>query len=449
MVKIEQWPTDRPKPYPKNPRKIPAAAVTKVAASIREFGFQQPIVVDRKGVVIVGHARLAAAKELELERVPILVARGLSPRQVQAYRLADNRLNQDSAWDEELLGLELADLVGLDFDLDLTGFDPAELTALVSPTDGRIDEDDAPAPPDKPISRLGDVWRCGPHRLLCGDATKAEDVAKALDGAKPNLMVTDPPYGVEYDPDWRNYAERSPGVVLGAQATGKVKGDGKRPVGVAPARAIGEVQHDDRIDWGEAFALFPGNVVYIWCASWYVAEVAAVLDARRWIRRALIIWAKQHFAISRGHYHWQHENCWYAVRKGRSANWHGGRKQTTLWAIANRSAFGGETDDASTIHGTQKPVECMRRPIQNHTRKGDAVYDPFIGSGTTMIAAETIGRVCYGIDIDPIYVDVAVKRWQNFTGKRAILEGDGRAFVTIEHNGRAKRKSHGKKAKGA
>lgn len=433
-MKIEQWPIGRPKPYPRNPRKIPAAAVQKVAASIREFGFQQPIVVDRKGVVIVGHARLAAAQELGLAKVPVHVARDLTPAQVGAYRLADNRLNQDSAWDEELLRLEIAGLMGLDFDLDLTGFDPSELTALVPPTNGRTDEDDAPAASDKPISRRGDLWRCGPHRLLCGDATKAEDVAKALDGAKPNLMVTDPPYGVEYDPAWRTDAASR--LTKAANTFG------------APAKAEGKVRNDDRrlandhiVDWTEAWRLFAGNVAYIWHSdtSTRCQQVYALLNDLGWDIRTQIIWAKTRLIIGRGHYHWQHEPCWYAVRKGKSGHWCGDRKQTTLWSIEHLKS--------ETGHGTQKPVECMRRPIQNHTKKGEAVYDPFIGSGTTMIAAETIGRVCYGIDIDPIYVDVAVKRWQDFTGKRAILDGDGRAFVTIEHNGRAKRKSHGKKAK--
>lgn len=162
-----------------------------------------------------------------------------------------------------------------------------------------------------------------------------------------------------------------------------------------------------------------------------IDKVAASIDGCAFERRSFIIWVKQHFAISRGHYHWQHEPCWYAVRKGKSAHWCGDRKQTTVWQIANRSAFGGKHDDTDSHHSTQKPVECMRRPIQNHTRKGDAVYDPFVGSGTTIIAAETIGRICYAIDIDPIYVDVAVKRWQDFTGEVAILEDNGQTFAQI------------------
>jgi DNA modification methylase len=220
-------------------------------------------------------------------------------------------------------------------------------------------------------------------------------------------MVTDPPYEVEYDPAWRQ-------------------------LGWTGARATGKVKNDDRVDWKEAFALFPGDIAYVWHAGVYAGDVAQSLQSCGFELRSQIIWAKQHFVISRGAYHWQHEPCWYAVRKGRTGNWSGDRKQTTLWQIANQSAFGGKKEDASTNHGTQKPVECMRRPIVNHTNPGQCIYDPFLGSGTSIVAAESTGRICFGIDIDPIYVDVAVTRWQNFTGKKAILEGDGKTFEEIK-----------------
>ena len=245
-------------------------------------------------------------------------------------------------------------------------------------------------------------------------------------------MVTDPPYGVEYRPEWRNEAKRGRGgTVLGAKATGEVSNDHPAPVGVAPARATGQVQNDDIVDWGAAIRLFPGDVAYMWCASWFVGEVERVLQDEGFDIRALIIWAKQHFAISRGHYHWQHENLWYAVRKGGKAHWNGSRKETTLWQVANRSAFGGEHDDADTNHGTQKPVEVMRRPIINNSKQGQAVYDPFIGSGTTIIAAESCGRICYAMDIDPTYVDLAVQRWQMYTEDRAVLEGTGQEYAEV------------------
>jgi DNA modification methylase len=228
-----------------------------------------------------------------------------------------------------------------------------------------------------------------------------------LGGATPLLMVADPPYGVSFDPAWFGKA------------------------GLAPKVSLGRVKADDRVDWREAYALVPGDVAYCWHADRHASATQASLEAAEFEIRSQVIWAKQHFAITRGHYHWQHEPCWYAVRKGKTAHWHGGRKQTTVWNVANRSAFGGEQDDASTHHSTQKPVEVMRRPIENHTLKGEAVYDPFLGSGTTMIAAEQTERVCLGIDIDPNYVDVAVRRWQDFAGAEATLEGDGRTFAEV------------------
>ena len=182
----------------------------------------------------------------------------------------------------------------------------------------------------------------------------------------------------------------------------------------------------------KAYALFPGDVAYVWHASLHSAEVLQSLARCGFEHRAQIIWCKQHFQISRGHYHWQHEPCFYLVRKDRTAHWQGDRTQSTVWMIANRGAFGGQTEDANTKHGTQKPVECMRRPIVNHTNPGQCVYDPFLGSGTTLIAAESIGRISLCMEIGPSYVDVAVERWQNFTRKEAILEGDGRTFDEIK-----------------
>jgi hypothetical protein len=392
-MKIEQWPVDRPKPYPKNPRKIPAAAVKKVAASIREFGFQQPIVVDRKGVVIVGHGRLLAAQELKLEKVPVLVARDLSPARVRAYRIADNRLNQDSAWDEELLSLEIADLMGQEFDLELTGFEPSELTALVPPAGGHTDEDDAPAAPDRPISRLGDVWRCGPHRLLCGDATKAEDVARLLAGAKPNLMVTDPPYGIGFryrDHDDRDNAQNRQLVerTFALAPTAKVWTPGLNNL----ARDIGLFQKIKILCWWKKFSQ-AGN---------------GLGGANTW---------EPVFVVG--------------VKNGRLPNDH-------LEFPTDR------VHDLLSGHPCPKPVALFRHLIEKLAGDGASVYDPFIGSGTTMIAAETIGRVCYGIDIDPVYVDVAVKRWQDFTGGKARLEGGG-LFASVSRS----RARHGKEAKAA
>jgi len=211
----------------------------------------------------------------------------------------------------------------------------------------------------------------------------------------------DPPYGVEYDPAWRNQT------------------------GAAKTKRTGKVLNDDRADWREAWSLFPGDVAYVWHGALHAATVAESLEAAGFNVRSQIIWAKDRLVLSRGDYHWQHEPCWYAVKKTGKGHWAGDRKQTTLWQIANKD------QDADTVHGTQKPVECMRRPILNNSSQGQAVYEPFMGSGTTLIAAETTGRVCHGIELNPAYVDVAVERWQQFTGQAATLDGTDQTFAEL------------------
>jgi DNA modification methylase len=265
--------------------------------------------------------------------------------------------------------------------------------------EGLTDPDETPDVPINPVSRTGDLWILGQHRLLCGDSTSAADVAKVLGSVKPHLMVTDPPYGVAYDPAWRAEA-------------GVNKNTHK----------LGKVANDTRADWREAWALFPGSVAYVWHAGRYASTVQEFLTAVGFDVRSQIIWAKDRFALSRGHYHWQHEPCWYAV-KG-TAGWTGDRKQSTLWQIPAREGQGFE-------HGTQKPVECMKRPIENNSSPGQAVYEPFSGSGTTIIAAEITGRTCHAVELMPQYVDVEVQRWQAFTGETARLEADGRTFAAI------------------
>lgn len=392
-------------PYARNPRRNEKAVAT-VAASIAEFGWRQPIVVDEQMVVLAGHTRLEAARQLGLETAPVHVAKRLTEAQARAFRIMDNRSAQNAEWDEELLGLELGDLLEAEFDLGLTGFTDEELSALMEglAEDGigpQAGEDEAPETPENPVSRPGDLWLLGNHRLLCGDSTVATDVERLLGAVKPLLLVSDPPYGVEYDPSWRNQA------------------------GTAKTNRTGKVLNDDRADWREAWALFPGDVAYVWHGALHAKEVAESLEPCGFVIRSQIIWAKERLVLSRGDYHWQHEPCLYAVKKTGKGHWAGDRKQTTLWQIANRD------QDADTVHGTQKPVECMRRPILNNSSPGQAVYEPFMGSGTTLIAAETTGRVCFGIELNPAYVDVAVQRWQQFTGQLAVLEGDGRNFDEI------------------
>jgi DNA modification methylase len=316
-----------------------------------------------------------------------------------------------AGWDEDLLRVELADLQAEGFNLGLTGFDELEIAGfLAEPSAGLTDPDEVPAPPKTPVSRLSDVWLLGRHRLICGDSTVAGDVERILAGVRPHLMVTDPPYGVEYNPAWRNVA------LEGSKTT-----------------RVGKVLNDHRADWREAWALFPGDVAYVWHAAFHAHTVAESLVASGFDIRAQIIWGKERLVMGRGHYHWQHEPLWYAVRQGATGHWAGDRKQTTLWSIPTRASDAGKGaggQDAATTHGTQKPVECMRRPIENNSSPGQAVYEPFSGSGTTLIAAEMSGRACHAIELSPAYVDVAVLRWQAFTGLEATLEATGETFAT-------------------
>jgi DNA modification methylase len=675
-------------PYARNPRTHSDGQVAEIAASMREFGWTNPILVDGENGIIAGHGRLLAARQLGMAEVPVIELAGLSEAQKRAYVIADNKLALNAGWDVKLLGLELGELEALGFDLSLTGFGDMELAGLLAPgTQGLTDPDAVPDVPEEPVSRSGDLWLLGKHRLLCGDSTSPADVERLLAGVAPHLMVTDPPYGVDYRPDWRSKA-------------GVNRNKSK----------LGTVRNDDRADWREAWALFPGEVAYVWHAGRFASIVQESLEACGFDIRAQIVWAKDRFALSRGHYHWQHEpcqpagtmiqkvmergagsqpakieevpietlragdfvvscnpsqgvvhrrgrqitrfgvrqfsglmhsisaagrvtrstpehrfsvrlsayaahkqvvylmrrgdwwrvgrvglfnsrgfglstrladnkaeeawiisvhdtsceaqcaeqvlscrygiptthwevdrwakaperarspemiaaiyakldlsalaaratlllrdhrlerdqplitagerlmfsrkktrlvracnmfaeimqipmpiaadefewgtvtgndatpftgpvysmdvdedlhyvadglvthNCWYAV-KG-TAHWNGDRSQSTLWTIPAR-------DDRGHGHGTQKPVECMRRPLLNNSSPGQAVYEPFSGSGTTIIAAETTGRICHAMEIDPAYVDVAVTRWAAFTGKAALLEEDGRVFADV------------------
>jgi DNA modification methylase len=397
---IEYRPVSQLIPYASNARTHSDAQVAEIAASIREFGWTNPVLVDGANGIIAGHGRLLAARKLGMVEVPVIELAGLSDAQKRAYVIADNKLALNAGWDDELLALEFGDLASLGFDLSLTGFGEEEIAALTSRgTAGLTDPDDVPETPAQPVTLPGDVWIMGQHRLICGDSTKAEDVERVLNGVKPHLLVSDPPYGVGYDPAWRQ----------------KFADGGEL--------AKGKVMNDDRADWQEAWALFPGDVAYVWCASLHSHEVADSLLTSGYELRSQIIWDKTRLVIGRGDYHWQHEPCWYAVKRGGKGHWKGDRKQTTVWAVPHRKS--------ETGHGTQKPVECMKRPIENNSSPGQAVYEPFSGSGTTIIAAEMTGRACHAIELDPVYVDVAVLRWQAFTGEEATLEGSGRSFEDV------------------
>jgi DNA modification methylase len=393
-------------PHPAN--RGTARGRTQLAHSLTAYGAGRSILVDRHGTVIAGNKTLAVA---QAQAVPVRVVQTQGEALIAVQRLdldlatdtaarqlaiADNRVAEVGlAWDEDVLralaaeGVELAPF-----------WTPEEWASLIgdAAVDARADAVVAPAASDLP---RGALFALGRHRVLCGDATDGADVARVLDGATPRLMATDPPYGVSYDPAWR-------AALLPQGGT-----------------AIGDVPYDDRVDWSAAYAHFPGSVAYVWHAGIHAGTAAAALTTSGFAIRAQIIWVKQHFALSRGHYHWQHEPCWYAVREGQPAHWCGGRTQSTVWEVPNLNPHGGTRDGANAVtgHGTQKPVALFVRPLQHHTVAGEAVYDPFLGSGTALLAAETTGRVCYGLDIDARYVQAAVTRWETFTGQRATRLG--------------------------
>ena len=390
-MKIRKLALSKIEPYANNPRRN-KKAIAKVADSIEEFGFRQPIVVDESFVVLAGHTRLEAARKLKLKTVPVHVAEGLTESQKRAYRIMDNRSAEEATWNPELLSVEMSDLLEDGYDLALTGFNSNEIDQLLlfDDDDGL---DDIPEEPE-PIVKPGELWILGNHRLKCGDATSATDVEHLLGDIKPHLMVTDPPYGVAYEAEWRNKALREDGKRIGARATGKVS-------------------NDQNADWSEAWALFPGDVAYVWHAGIYAGLVANSLTENGFQIRSQIIWSKNNIVVGRGHYHWKHEPCWYAVRK--KGHWSGSRKESTVWNI-------DKPMKSETGHSTQKPVECMRRPIMNNSSPGQAVYDPFLGSGTTIIAAEKEGRHCYGLELEPKYCDVIIARWEQMTGEKAVRD---------------------------
>lgn len=387
----------------RNPRTITADALRKLCESIsRDPAFMElrPIVVDADGMILGGNQRFRACQQLGMTEVPtswVKTAAGMTDEQRRRFVLVDNAPDgMAGQWDLELLTADwhLPDLEDLGFDLESI---MAELKQGLEPNED-LDADPQVDQADELRKQwgvqTGQLWVLGDHRLLCGDSTKPEDVTRALDGALPLLMVTDPPYGIEYDPSWRADA-------------GLNKNKGK----------LGKVINDDIADWSPAWRLFPGDAAYVYHAGIRSAEVQTSLEECGFRMRAQIIWAKDRMALSRGDYHWQHEPCWYAVREGKPGHRTDDRKQTTLWTIPAR-------DDSGHGHGTQKPVECMARAIRNH--HSEYVYEPFSGSGTTIIACEQLGRRCRAIEINPGYVAVALQRFKDATGKIPVLaQGNG------------------------
>ncbi len=419
---IELWPIDRPKPFPKNARHWNAAAVAKVAASIREYGFRQPIVVDAHDVICIGHLRLAAAKSLGLKEVPVHVARDLTPAQIRGLRLADNRTNEESEWNDDLLGPELAELSDLGFDLTLTGFDVYEIDKLLRDPLDEEKAEQAPPLPDVAATRPGDLWLLGNHRLLCGDATSPEAVALLLGDRKPQLLVTDPPYGISLDSEWRDRAGiNQHGPAAASYMKHRTEGHTNTTI-----------SSDTRSDWSEAFELVPSlQCGYVWHASKFTREVLDGLLRIGFVHHQQIIWDKQRAVLTRTLYWFGHEPAWFVRKK--NAPWYGkAGENSTVWSVESPKFIMGRSDEEKFDHPTQKPLELMRRPILNHTKRGEGVYDAFLGSGTTLMAAELTERVCYGIELDPKYVDVVILRWQGLTGKQATLEADGQTFEQLK-----------------
>ena len=423
-MEIERISSLELKPYEGNPRIHSENQIAKIKSSIQEYGIVLPVLIDANNVIIAGHAVVRACSELEISEIPCVRATHLTEAQIHAYILADNRLAEDSEWDKPKLKAEmlrLRDEYGLE--LEHTGFEKREILRLrMDIAEEPKDEDAMPEPESNPVTVPGDIWQLGEHRLICGSSTDAETVQKLLAGAKPHLMITDPPYGVNYNPEWRN-------EMLGGQSA-----------------RTGNVLNDDNDDWRMAWKLFPGDVAYVWHASLHCRNVADSLEANGFMMRNQIIWVKPNFALSRGDYHWQHECCWYAVRndecpeianycegydaclyavkRNSKSHWQGSRSESTVWQI-------GFNEDTQTTHGTQKPVECMRRPMLNNSEPNEIIYEPFCGSGTTIIAAESCRRICYAVELNPEYVDMTIKRFQAYSNQPVILEGDGRTFDEI------------------
>jgi DNA modification methylase len=352
--------------------------------------------------------------------VPVHVARDLTPAQIRGLRLADNRTNQEASWDEEALAVELREIQYLDIDLSLSGFDPGEIDKLLLLEDEER-ANATPSLPESPVSRLGDLWQCGPHRVLCGDATSGAVVERLLGERRPRLMVTDPPYGIELDSEWRDRAG--------------LNGHGPAEPSYLKRRTAGHtettISGDTRADWSQAFALVPSlEVAYVWHASKFTREVLDGLLKIGFLHHQQIIWDKGRTVLTRTLYWFQHEPCWFVRKK--NAPWYGkAGENSTVWASPSPKFIMGSSDEEKYNSPCQKPVELMRRPILNHLRRGELVYDGFLGSGTTLAAAELTERVCYGIELDPKYMDVVVQRWQSLSSKKATLDGEGRTFEEI------------------
>jgi DNA modification methylase len=426
---IEIWPIGRVVPYEKNPR-INAAAVDAVAKSIREFGWRQPIVVDRDGVIVAGHTRWRAAKQLGLTEVPVHVAADLTPTQAKAYRIADNATNEIAEWNLDLLPLELADLKAMEFDLDLLGFGQDELAKLMG-TDaaaGLVDPDDIPAPPDAATTQPGDIILLGEHRLLCGDSSKPEDVDRLLDGQPVHLANTDPPYNVRVEPRSNNAIAAGLSSFQGAthhQGLDVARHPGKSKPTQKKLRAkdrplANDFMSDEAFDklldaWfgNIARVLLPGRALYCWGGYANCANYPPVLKRHGLYFSQAIIWVKEHPVLTRKDFMGNHEWCFYCWKEGAAHVFLGPNNAVDVWPVK-------KVNPQSMIHLTEKPVELAVRAMMYSSRAGENVLDLFAGSGSTLIAAEQLGRKAFLMELDPLYCDVIVSRYEQFTGKQSV-----------------------------
>lgn len=403
MLQLQYLSIERLIPYARNSRTHSDAQVAQIAASIREFGFTNPVLVDEQGGIIAGHGRVLAARKLGLVEVPTIELAGLTEAQRRAYIIADNKLALNAGWDDEMLRVEFDALKELDFDLSLTGFDIDEIDALmpeeVSP--GLTDEDAVPEVPAEPVTVLGDVWVLGKHRLMCGDSTSIESLEKLCNDQLVDMWLTDPPYNVAYEGKTKDAL--------------KIQND---------SMSDGDFRQFLRDCYVAADAVMkPGSVFYIWHADSEGYNFrGAAMDAG-WKVRQCLIWKKQTMVMGRQDYHWKHEPCLYGWKEGAGHLWAADRKQTTILEF--------DRPFRNAEHPTMKPVELFEYQMLNNTKGGDIVLDSFGGSGTTAIAAEKNGRVARLMELDPKYCDVIVKRWQEFTGKTATLASTGQTFNEV------------------
>jgi len=407
--KVEQWPIDRLVPYAKNSRTHSDAQVAQIAASIKEWGFTTAVLVDEDGGIIAGHGRLMAARKLGMAEVPVMVAAGWSDAQKRAYVIADNKLALNAGWDNELLALELADIQGLGFDVELTGFSDEEIKDLmpVETTEGLTDEDDAPTVQENPVTVPGDVWVMGKHRLLCGDSTSVDDLGKLCESQLVDMWLTDPPYNVAYEGKTKDAL--------------KIKND-----------SMGDDQFRQFLRDAYTAAdtvMKPGAVFYIWHADLEGYNFRGAAKDAGWTVRQCLIWKKSSMVMGRQDYHWKHEPCLYGWKEGAGHLWAADRKQTTILEF-DKPSRNGE-------HPTMKPVALFEYQLLNNTKGGDIVLDSFGGSGTTLIAAEKNGRVARLMELDPKYCDVIVKRWQDFTGQKAVHAESGKTFDEVSNGDQA------------